>query len=102
MKKKVMIPLAFLIVLVVISISLVIRGANYNYGKEKGYLIGYSIGYADKNQGEKQDSQELAGEIVPYEIGNAKWKGFMMGFSEGYSHGNSDVDTDSQSIELGG
>ena len=39
MKKKVMIPLAFLIVLVVISISLVIRGANYNYGRKKDILL---------------------------------------------------------------
>ena len=76
-------------VIVAISAFFVIREVNYDHGKEQGYLIGYSIGHTDKANGEEQDSQELAGSIVPYEFGNAKWKGFMMGFPEGYLDGYS-------------
>lgn len=90
MKKKVISIVAVcLVVIVAISAFFVIREVNYDYGKEQGYLIGYSIGHTDKTNGKKQESQQLAGSIVPYELGNAKWKGFMMGFPEGYSDGYS-------------
>lgn len=88
MKKKAIAMIALcLVVIVAVSAFFVIREVNYNYGKEKGFLVGYSIGYTDKLNGEKQESQTLAGSIVPYEVGSAKWKGFMMGFPEGYSNG---------------
>ena len=64
-----------------------VRQAQYDYGREQGYLMGYSIAYTDKCRGETQNSQLLAGRIVPFEFGNSKWKGFMMGFPEGYSEG---------------
>ena len=89
MKKKVIGIAVLCLVIVAISAFFVIREANYDYGKEQGYLIGYSIGHTDKVSGEKQNSQVLAGSIVPYEFGNAKWKGFVMGFSKGYSDGYS-------------
>lgn len=91
MKKKTIFIVALCLALVVAaSASFAIRKANYNYGKEQGYLIGYSIGHTDKVNGEMQEIQELAGSIVPYEVGNAKWKGFMMGFPKGYSDGYSE------------
>lgn len=77
--------------LALVFMFLFVREANYDYGKEQGYLTGYSIGYTDGMHGEKQDSQELAGSIAPYGVGNAKWKGFMMGFPEGYTDGYSGV-----------
>ena len=90
MRKKLLGIVAIcLVVIVIVSTFFVIREVNYSNGKEQGYLIGYFIGYTDKVNGEKQNSQELAGSIVPYELGNAKWKGFMMGFPEGYSDGYS-------------
>lgn len=93
MKKKVIGLVAVCsVVIVAISLFFIIREANYDYGKEQGYLIGYSIGHTDRSNSEQQDSQELAGKIAPYEFGNAKWKGFMMGFSEGYSDGYSGND----------
>lgn len=85
MKKKV-ICIAVLCLALVFAF-LFVREVNYDCGKEQGYLIGYSIGYTDGMNGEKQDSQELAGSIAPYAFGEAKWKGFMMGFPEGYSDG---------------
>ena len=88
MKKKVIgIAAFFLAVIVAVSAFFAIREANYDQGKAQGYLVGYSIGHADNLHGEKQNSQTLAGSIVPYEFGNAKWKGFMMGFPEGYADG---------------
>ena len=88
MKKKAIGLVALcLVVVVAISAFFVIREANYNYGKEQGYLAGFSIGHTDNLSGEKQESQTLAGGIVPFEVGSAKWKGFMMGFPEGYTDG---------------
>lgn len=88
MKKKVICIVAICVVIAVaISALFVIRKINNNNGKEQGYILGYSIGYTDGHCGEIQNSQDLAGSIVPYEVGSAKWKGFMMGFSEGYSNG---------------
>lgn len=88
MKKKA-IGLAALCLAVVAALSalFIVREANYDYGKEQGYLVGHAIGRTDRADGEEQDSQELAGGIVPYEFGTAQWKGFMMGFPEGYSDG---------------
>jgi rod shape-determining protein MreC len=54
---------------------------------EQGYLVGYSIGYADQIGGKTQASQSLAGSLNPYRYGNARWKGFMMGFPAGYEEG---------------
>lgn len=86
-KKAIGLVAVCLVVIAAISSFFIIREANYDYGKEQGYLIGYSIGHTDQANGEQQDSQELAGSIAPYEFGNAKWKGFMMGFPEGYADG---------------
>lgn len=86
-KKAIGLVAVCLVVIAAISSFFIIREANYDYGKEQGYLIGYSIGHTDQANGEQQDSQELAGNIAPYEFGNAKWKGFMMGFPEGYADG---------------
>ena len=88
MKKKVIgLVTLCLVVIVTISSFFIIREANLDYGREQGYLIGYSIGHTDKATGEKQNSQKLASSIVPYEIGSAKWKGFMLSFTKGYSDG---------------
>jgi len=93
MKKKVIAMVALcLVVALAFSAFFVIREANYSYGKEQGYLIGYSVGYTDNAIGEKRNSQALAGSIVPYEFGSAKWKGFMIGFPEGYSEGFDGID----------
>ncbi|MBE6971062.1 MAG: hypothetical protein E7446_02950 [Ruminococcaceae bacterium] len=87
--KKLVISIVSLCIAAIIAVSafFVINEVNYDRGKDEGYLIGYSIGQTDKANDEKQDSQVLAGRIVPYEFGNAKWKGFIMGFSKGYSDG---------------
>lgn len=93
MKKKVFsIVVVCIVAVAIISAFFNIRKANYNYGREQGYLIGYCIGHADKANGEEQNSQELAGNIVPFEFGNAKWKGFMIGFADGYSDGFTGMD----------
>ena len=92
-KKAIGIVALCLAITVIISVFFIIREANYNSGKEQGYLVGYTIGHTDKANGEMQESQTLAGNIVPYEVGSAKWKGFMMGFPEGYSDGHGSNDT---------
>lgn len=56
-------------------------------GHAHGYTTGYSIGYTDFLNGKAQNALKVAGEIVPYEPGTAKWKYFIMGFDEGYADG---------------
>lgn len=90
-KKTILLTALCFIIIVAISSFFIIREINYNYGKEQGYLIGYSIAHTDKINGEKQNAQSLAGSIVLYKFGSAKWKGFMMGFPEGYSDGYSEI-----------
>ena len=94
MKKKT----AYIVVLCVILIALasafgISRISNayelsqHRYGIEQGYLTGYSIGYVDGGNGEKQDGHEMAISIAPFDHGSKKWQGFVVGFSEGYSAG---------------
>lgn len=57
MKKKMILLTALcFIVIVAISSFFIIREINYNYTKEQGYLIGYSIAHTDKVNGAKHNS----------------------------------------------
>ena len=93
MKKNIIrMTLVCFIAVAVIAAFFAVKESNYNYGKDQGYLTGYSIGHTDKRSGEMQNSQKLAGSIVPYETGTSKWKGFMMGFPDGYADGYDGAD----------
>ena len=82
-------------VLVLIALAVVLgvsafmnqRQQDREMGHAHGYTAGYSIGYTDFLNGNAQNAQLLAGEIVPYETGSGKWKYFIMGFDEGYADG---------------
>ncbi len=66
---------------------LTLRQAAYNDGKAVGYLTGYTMAISGLPEKDGRSSQQLAGDIVPYETGGSKWKGFMMGFPEGWEDG---------------
>ena len=93
MKKKGKVVLALCLALVVaVSAFFVVRKANYNHGKELGYLTGYSMGRTDHAaDAVKADAQTLGSVVVPYEFGSSKWKGFVMAFPTGYEDGFSGV-----------
>ena len=73
-----------LMVSFILGAFLVDREKSRQEGHAHGFTTGYSMGYADRLGGRKQESQKLAGRIVPYETGTAWWKYFIMGFAEGY------------------
>lgn len=92
MKKKTTALIVTVIILSVLVFAIFhLRNVSYSEGEELGYLLGYNLGYTDALHNKEQDSQLLAGEIVPYEYGNSKWKGFIMAFPEGYDNGQNSV-----------
>ena len=96
MKKKMALALAAALLLAAgIWAALALRQAAYDDGRAAGYLAGYAMGLNGLPQGDSRNGQQLAGEIVPYEVGGSKWKGFMIGFPEGWDDGR-------QAAEAGG
>jgi hypothetical protein len=103
-KAKRTVAAAVFVVIAAAAAFLLIRKQNYAFGREQGYLCGYSIGYADgrlaareNTQAAKQDSRSLAENAVPYELGSSKWNGFMIGFQVGYSDSFSAAESNGES-----
>ena len=74
------------VLLIAISAGLFLwkREEERETGYAQGYEMGFSIGYTDSFHSRQQNAQKLAGKLVSYEPGSAKWKYFIMGFAEGY------------------